>query len=284
MTPTRHYWELGWWEATRREPDPRLRAHLRGPYVGWTECTSRTVRRREVASGVVPLIFNLGEPYRLIPGTDPDGSGEARGSFVAGLYDSPVIVESGRSSCGLQVNFTPLGAHRLLGIPMNSLANRAVDVEDVLGAGARELVERLHGAPSWGERFDIVDAFLLDRLASAHAPSAPIAWAWRALEESGGRMSIGALASEIGWSHKHLIQRFRQQIGLPPKTVARILRFERVVHRLGRADVARWTDIALECGYYDQAHLIRDFAEFAGSTPSAFLGLVGDNEGGIIDA
>jgi AraC-like DNA-binding protein len=284
MTPPRHYWELGWWEVTRREPDPRLRAHLRGPYVGWTECTSRSVRRREVASGVVPLIFNLGQPYRLIAGRDPAGAGEARGSFVAGLYDSHVIVESARSSCGLQVNFTPLGAHLLLGIPMDSLTNRAVELEDILGAEAREIMDRLHDAPSWGERFDIVDAFLLARLTSTHTPCASIAWAWHALEESGGRIGIGALAREIGWSHKHLIQRFRQQIGLPPKIVARILRFERVVHRLRRADVARWTDIALECGYYDQAHLIRDFAEFAGSTPSAFLGLVLDAEGGILDA
>jgi AraC-like DNA-binding protein len=284
MPPTRHYWELGWWEQTRREPNPRLRAHVHGSYVGWTECTSRAIRRREVASAAVPLIFNLGPPYRLIAGGDPTGVGEARGSFVAGLYDSYVIVESARLSCGLQVNFTPLGAHLLLGLPMDALANRAVEVEDILGAAGREIVERLHEAPSWGERFDLVDAFLLSRLAKAPTPSPPIAWAWRALEESGGLISIGALATEIGWSHKHLIQRFREQVGLPPKTVARILRFERVVQRLRHTEAARWTDIALACGYYDQAHLIRDFTEFAGSTPAEFLGLVLPNNGGIVDA
>jgi AraC-like DNA-binding protein len=251
--------------------------------VGWTEYTSRAVRRREVASGIVPLIFTLGEPYRLFPASDPAGTGDVRGSFVAGLYESYVIVESARSSCGLQVNFTPLGAHSLLGMSMAALANRAVDVEDILGAAGREVVERLNDTPGWSERFRIVDDFLLERLARSREPAAPVVWAWRSLEESGGRITIGALASEIGWSHKHLIERFREQVGLPPKTMARILRFEHVVRRLRRAGAARWAEIALECGYYDQAHLIRDFTEFAGSSPGAFLGLVLPNDGGIID-
>ena len=79
-------------------------------------------------------------------------------------------------------------------------------------------------------------------------------------------MRIGALAEAIGCSRKHLVSQFRAQVGLPPKSVARILRFERAEKLLSRSG-ARPLEVALACGYFDQSHLIRDFRELAGATP-----------------
>jgi AraC-like DNA-binding protein len=85
-------------------------------------------------------------------------------------------------------------------------------------------------------------------------------------------MEIGALAREIGCSRKYLASRFQEHVGLAPKSVARVLRFERAVRMLGRAGAGvRWSELALACGYYDQAHLIRDFRQFSGQTPGAYL-------------
>jgi transcriptional regulator GlxA family with amidase domain len=98
-----------------------------------------------------------------------------------------------------------------------------------------------------------------------------VAWSWHRLRRTGGRASIGELAAELGWSHRRLIARFREQIGLAPKTVARVLRFDRAVATLGGSTCRGLAEIARDCGYFDQAHLNRDFRELAGTTPSLFL-------------
>ena len=80
-----------------------------------------------------------------------------------------------------------------------------------------------------------------------------------------------ALAEELGWSHRRLIARFREQVGLPPKIMGRILRFDRVTQLLLDVEGPRLAEVAYECGYYDQAHLNRDFRDFAGTTPGDYL-------------
>ena len=91
------------------------------------------------------------------------------------------------------------------------------------------------------------------------------------LPRSGGNASIGGLAARIGWSRKHFISKFREHVGLTPKTAGRVLRFNRALRLLDRGAEASWASIAMMCGYYDQAHLIRDFNEFAGAPPLEFM-------------
>jgi len=115
----------------------------------------------------------------------------------------------------------------------------------------------------------LVNARIADRLREARQPSPAAAWAWRRLRETHGALSIGALADELECSHRYLIAEFRAYIGLPPKTVARILRFQRA-RRLMETG-GRFGDIAYTCGYADQAHLNRDFRQFAGITPTEYV-------------
>jgi AraC-like DNA-binding protein len=277
--PVRHEWEFGWWEQVLRQPDPRLRGHVIGPYLGWSEQTTRALRRRETASGIVPLIINLGAAYQVIPGGCL--AGETRTSFVAGLYETWVDVEGPLATAAIQVNFTPLGARSLLGVPMDALANRVVELEDLLGPGDRSLVERLRNTPAWHARFEVVETFLLRRLAGSSPTPAPVAWAWRQLEASRGRVNLAAVAREIGWSHRHFIAQVRNHVGLPPRTVARILRFQRAMALLTRPVPGPLSRIALDAGYCDQAHLNRDFTSFAGTTPTALLARRIPGNGGI---
>jgi len=278
---TRHEWEFGWFAMTSRAPDLRLTGHVTGPYLGWIEQTTRPVRRREIASTIIPLILNLGPRYLITDGRSPHVV-YSRGSFVAGLADGCTFVDSANESRAIQVNFAPLDAFRLFGVPMASLANATVELADLLGAAAGELIARLQDASTWDDRFDLLDAFLLDRLRRAEGIVPEVEWMWTQIVQSHGRVAVGSFARATGRSQKYLIGRFHEQVGLTPKVVARIARFERVVERLRTASDVRWSDLALEAGYYDQSHLLRDFADFAGTTPTTYRAQVLPH-GGVID-
>ena len=120
---------------------------------------------------------------------------------------------------------------------------------------------------TWEARFAALDVSLGRRLDQDGSPSPEIVWAWRQLASYGGRMPIGTLAEELGWSPKRLIRRFREQIGLPPKQSARLLRFQRASGEISAGRFADWDAFAQRHGYYDQAHLINEFQRFAGDTP-----------------
>lgn len=264
-------------------PDPRLHDMVAGSYQGYVEPGPAHIRRREVPSGLVPLILTLGQPVWLIEAPRSAGRAELHGSFVAGLHDGPALVESIGPSVGIQINLTPPGAYGLLGLPLDTLANRSVDLAAVVGSSALQFIEQLVELSSWEARFALLDRYLLNRLARAIEPSGAVVWALGRIEQTGGRLSIGALAEEIGWSRKHLAARFRAQVGLPPKTIARITRFARACERLERTGRGDWADLAYDCGYSDQAHLIREFRALAGTTPTDLLKLRAPDGGGLIE-
>ena len=148
---------------------------------------------------------------------------------------------------------------------MHELAGRAVPLEAVLDEPF--LVERLADAPDWSARFALLDGVLAPRLGDAR-PSPELAWAWRRLRETHGRVPVGELATELGWSRKRIVARFRDEIGLPPKAAARLLRFERARDLAGTMS---WGELAYECGFSDQSHLIAEFRRITGRTPETFL-------------
>ena len=106
-------------------------------------------------------------------------------------------------------------------------------------------------------------------------------WAWRRLESTGGTVSVTRLAVELGWSRKRLVAHFREEVGLGPKAAARVLRFEAMVSRLRSGRRGGWAELALECGYFDQAHLAREVRRLAGVTPTELL--AGFGRGGAVD-
>ncbi|TIU68836.1 MAG: helix-turn-helix transcriptional regulator, partial [Mesorhizobium sp.] len=188
-------------------------------------------------------------------------------SFAAGLFAGPVVIESFGGACCVQVNFTPLGARRFFGLAMRELTDRMVGLDDVLGLEGIALRERLGNAHGWSARFAIVETFVAARLDKARETQAEIAWAYDRIIVSGGRIRVSSLADRLGWSRKHLAGKFSNAIGVGPKTLSRIVRFNRALG-LSRQDKSDWADIAADCGYADQAHLVREFRDLAGETPT----------------
>lgn len=268
-TVIRHASVVGEWETWIRPPHPALRS-LVEPYTGWAERGAFS-RRVEVPSPIAVLIIPFPQPLYVV---SPRQTATRRyDAFVGGLIDAHVITEiPGGIGGGVQVNFTPLGAYQLLGLPQHLIANQVLDAVDVLGPPVQRLIDRVMDVPTWEERFNAIDAFLLDRLSESVPATPGIAWAWDQLLASKGGVAIGALSSALEYSPRQFIDRFRAEVGLSPKTMARVLRFNSVIERIETATHVRWADLALECGYYDQSHFVREFREFAGSTPSEFLG------------
>jgi len=253
----------------RAVPSPPLRPHVR-EYVGWREFADPVIHRRELPTELVPVIINFGGPIRIFDQAQPQRWTD-HGSFATGAYDSHVIVGSAGATGGLQINFTILGARLFFGRPLNDMTNLAAPLADLLGVSANAFCERLREAATWEERFAIADREIARRMAANGAPAAAVTWAWNQLRSTAGRVPIGLLVDEIGWSQKHFISRFRHELGLAPKTLGRVLRFARAVDLLKAGRAQRFADLAVDCGYYDQAHFTRDVRQFAGVSPRALV-------------
>lgn len=255
------------WEMVYAQPHPRLRPYVIR-YCGYDEETTSFTRRIEAAGVEVPLIINLGPVLgvRLSPAvhfTDHEDG------FIAGLHDGYAVVDSHGAQRGLEVGLTPTGAQRLLGLSMRELTGRVVPIAEALGAAAAQLRDQILEAADWPARFAFVERFLIDRLVQSSSPPAALEWALARMHATAGNLEIGALTDELGCSRRYLISKFNDHVGVPPKVFARILRFQRAC---SLADSGRlgWSEIAQLSGYYDHAHLIRDFQQFAGRTPASF--------------
>jgi AraC-like DNA-binding protein len=245
-------------QLAARAPHPALRRHIR-TLTGWYEKVDGPVVRDELPGGRIVLVVSFGPRMEI--------DGRTYTSFAAGLHDVPAHTEHDGLGHGIQAYLTPLGGRRLFGMPMGELTRQVVDLEDLMGREAGELAERLAAAPGWAERIDIFERAIAARVLRAEPVAPELEWAWERLVETDGAAPIGALGEQLGWSRRHLAARFREELGMPPKAVARILRFERAVERLRAGDDL--AALALDSGYYDQAHFNRDFRAFAGATPTA---------------
>jgi AraC-like DNA-binding protein len=257
----RHDSALGRWEMVHRAAPAALRPHVLG-YLGYREWLPRPFRRLEVPLAEVHVIVSFGPEVRV--------PAPVR-SFVAAPHTRHSIVDFDSEQHGVELRLTPIGTHVLLGVPMHELADRVVGIEDLLGREGAELPERLYEAGTWPARFALLDRLLARRLQEARPPAPGVEHAWWRLVGTHGGATVEALAEEVGWSRRHLFARFREHTGLPPKVFARILRFQHAASLLADTNGPSLCEIALDCGYYDQAHLNRDFREFAGRTPTELM-------------
>jgi AraC-like DNA-binding protein len=254
------------------------------PYVAW--CTGYRQAgvgpavHRGLPSPWLTMIVTLDDPLVIARHPDPRQPASAHDFLLGGLHTAPALVTHDGRQSGIQLALTPLGARVLLGLPAAELASIDVEAADVLGRLAGEVRERVLAAPDWPGRFAVLEEVLAGRLRAAQASGSPVprpevSYAWDRLQRSRGAVSVADLAAETGWSPRHLGEQFRAETGLSPKAGARVVRFDRARRRLlGRqAEVGRvvLADLAAECGYYDQAHLARDFRDLAGCPPSVLL-------------
>ncbi|HWN29087.1 MAG TPA: helix-turn-helix domain-containing protein [Actinomycetospora sp.] len=245
------------WPRVHARPHPALRPLLARDHLG---IAAPTAPRHLVvpASTTVNLVIKLADSPHRTP------------TFVMGPHAEHIVVDGACAPSYVEVTLEPLGAYTVLDLPMDRLGSSTVDLADLIGPAGPGLAARLRDAADWPERWALVDELLLRRLERGPRPRAEVRHAYQRLVETAGAVPIGALAREVGWSHKHLIHRFTEQVGLRPKTAARLVRLDAVRRRLDRPGAPRWEQISAESGYADQAHFVREFHTLTGTTPTDY--------------
>ncbi|MFC5993185.1 helix-turn-helix domain-containing protein [Pseudonocardia hispaniensis] len=259
-------------ELVWTQPSPALRDYVTG-YTGYRIAPTRPGTHQGVPSAHLTFLLCLDGTVELLRMPDPTRAPGSFAALVGGLSDAPAVIAQNEPQTGLQLQLTWRGARALLGAPAGVLAGDVVDLAELLGRRIDPLLDRLATIPSWPERFALLDA-ALTRLAEGRRrrePPPEVGYAWDRLAATGGRLRIERLAREVGWSRRHLADRFRREIGLAPKAAARVIRFERACDLLRHPRRPALAAVAADCGYVDQAHLAREFRDLAGITATAWL-------------
>ena len=220
-------------------------------------------------SSDIDLIISLGRPIEVVQMPNPAHGPSAFGALVAGLQDAPAIVRQCGDISGLHIFIKPLFVRAILGVASIELSSLVVNLSELWGSHAGDLIETLLAADTWDQRFAILDRAFLTKL-SPTSPQPEIAWAWQRLRKTHGLVPVKQLADHIGWSRQHFRDKFRGTIGVTPKSAARVIRFEHAC-QLMKGERAGLAHTAASCGYFDQAHLTREWNALAGCSPREWI-------------
>jgi len=258
-------------EYLGRTPAPPLDAFIER--IWYCSDVPSHARERVVPGGNVALVFNLAEDE--MRSYDPDGPEAAlarSGAVVRGTATRSVLIDPRVRASLLGVHFRPGAAFPFLGISPSEIVDTQVQLDDVWGCNGRHLRDQLREASSASERFRIVEAALLGRLRRARPGHPAARAAVHAFRAGGNAVRVADVATLVGLSHRGFVEVFKREVGLTPKLYARIQRFHRVKERIAAlGEPASWAAFAIECGYFDQSHMIRDFVGFSGISPSSYL-------------
>ncbi len=262
--------KTGW---LKRTPAPAL-ANAVGQYIGYRLVDHPAGVHRGLPSQNLTFIVSIGPPIDVIAQTDPGQSPDKYRCVLSGLQASHALIAHDGHQEGVAIELTPAGCRALFGLPAAALWNTSLELSDVAGPVGVELWERLQEAVTWDERFGVVDEVLCRLLREVPLEPA-LHRAWHLVASSDGTTPVGEIAATIGWTRQHLARRFAGEFGLTPKLAARVVRFERARRMIEpRPPQVSIAQVAAVCGYYDQAHLTRDFVALAGCPP----GRLGDGD------
>lgn len=256
-------------EYVTRRPHPRLRPFV-SSYSGYRMSGFDPGVHSGLPSGTLTMIVAFDDKLdvELGHGTLTRGT---YWSMIAGLHSRPATIHHPGRQHGLQLEITPRGAQAIFGVPAHTLALHAEHLDAVAPSFADELVSRVSTANSWRTRWAILDDIFLRVLDLERPMPQELERAWSLLVAHHGATSVGELAEHAGWSRRHFTKKFTEHYGLTPKMMARILRFERANRMIWLPTRPSLSSVAAACGYSDQAHMTRDWVEFAGAAPTVWM-------------
>jgi AraC-like DNA-binding protein len=227
-------------------------------------------RERALPTGSMDLTFNLhDDALRVFRDVDDALGVSARHAIVHGAHSRYFVLDARMDVHVLGVHFRPGGGAVLLGIPANALADRHVALEDLWGARARNLREKLLEAGEPERMFAVLEDEFMRVLTRAPLVHPAISFALRGIQSS-PQVRIAEIQEATGYGARRFTTLFENAVGLTPKLYSRILRMRSLVEAVARSGQVDWAEVAVEFGYYDQPHLTREFREFSGVTPGEY--------------
>jgi AraC-like DNA-binding protein len=228
-------------------------------------------KERLLPDGSVEFVFDLNEEaFPIFSRENLDRREVFRGNVLCGPHSRPFAIDSSVGTRVAGIHFKPGGARPFVNLPFGELHNSHVGLESLWGqAAANRVREQLLETPTPESKARVLEHTLL---AAAPSPSRhpAVAFALNEFRAAPEMQKISEVTSKVGLSPRRFIDLFRNEIGLTPKLFCRVRRFQKVLHQISTGQRVNWTDLALKCGYFDQAHFIHDFRAFSGINPSAY--------------
>jgi AraC-like DNA-binding protein len=237
--------------------------------------SGQTYRTREtiLPTGTIELMINLGAAQKVVDKRDPARLDVYHHSWLAGLQTAPVVVEAVADTRIIGARFKPGGAYPFFDFPISELNNRIITMDLIWGRFIHQARERLVEAVDLSERFRLLEAMLLQKLRLDVPDFRIVRFAVDEIACLDSFTTIKALSEKAGVSQKHLISLFNKVVGVPPKLLQRIIKFNSILRTIDPAQPVHWAEIAHQGYYYDHAHFDKDFLAFSGLTPTAYLKL-----------
>lgn len=192
-------------------------------------------------------------------------------AWISGLRKQFISIHAGQDAEMFVITFQKGAARAITGLPLTELTEQVIEGDLVFGRPILLLREALLAAPSPEAKMAVAEHRLLAMAGHELQPNPFVQYAVNQILLHPGQLSLETLSNKVGYSQKHLIHLFKEHVGMPPKAFLRIIRFQRAILEIEQRGDIQWSHLALDCGYYDQAHFIRDFKLFSGFTPAAYL-------------
>ncbi len=229
-------------------------------------------KERILPTGAVELVMHLRDDHmRIYAGDDTESCEETSHSLIQGPYSRNYCIDAADQSSIIGVHFKAGGAFPFFKIPMQRLHNMHVALDALWGNAATALREQVLSAMTPAGVFARLEDALRQQLTRGRILHPSVPFALQRIHTAPKPLSIANLAEQMGVSHRHFIHLFEESVGMPPKRYARIVRLQQSLHRIHQASALDWSAIALDCGYYDQAHFIHDFREFTSMSPTVYM-------------
>jgi len=254
----------------QRVPKPPLDRFIASIWYCENELRPHTLER-VLPSGVAQLIVNLKEDqtrvYRPELGFRPEIT--SSGTILSGVQSRYCVIDTAEQECVIGVVFRPGGTVPFFRIPAHEARDSDIPLDFLWGARAADLREQLLEAPDPDAKLDTMERALRENLRWSGVHPA-VAFALEAFVQRPNAVNVSAVTGMTGLSAKRFIERFKATVGVAPKHYCRILRFQEALAHAENGRRVEWTRVALDCGYFDQAHFIHDFRSFSGLTPTGY--------------
>jgi len=229
-------------------------------------------KERLMPDGCVSFIINLAQDEtRLYDADDVSKVTTFGAASLSGPQSRSFVIDTDEQTCVVGVSFRAGGTVPFLGLPSDELLNQHLDLEDLWGLRARELRERVLSAPTPRAKLRVVELALLERAAGRFDGQPVVEYAVRNFLVRPAAVRIAEVSSQTGFSTRRFIELFKQHVGMTPKLFCRVRRFQTVLRLITSGKPVNWTGVALDGGYFDQAHFIHDFRAFSGINPAKYL-------------